>query len=401
MDFYEMAKKIDDLSYFASWNRAKQIDGLKEKLRVIAVAKGRTNKQADSLIADFFTVKMQQGIDSLKIAAYKETGVTTNDLESLIRMYSTPEAKTAITHLRRMCGGESWGLIIYAGNKPREKDVSINRANRIYICIEKGKVKVPKTISTKYQKKFQTLNECLGLNTVMNHKMTMVYENLHEFYKKYSYNLNAARLSAENVFRNGIEKIKLIISYEYLTEDDIDVLINISNTNEALKIKKAIANHSKVINDYITSSVVSFAKSFSQSSDNTSNKTIAKNDVDSTETVPALPDIDISVETVYKENQVEENPVFPGGENGLLNYLYKNVKYPKAAIKNNVYGIVVCTFIIAKDGTIRNVTVKESPDPLLEKEAIRVIRSMPKWIPGKINGQNVNVWHRIPITFDY
>ena len=401
IDYCEMVKKLDNLSYSASWNRAKQIDGLKEKLRVIAVAKGKTKELADSLIADFFDVKMQQGIDSLKVIAYKETGVTTNDLESLIRMYSSPEAKTAITHLQRMCGGEAWSLIIYTDNKPREKDLSFNTDNKIYICINKGEIKVPKTINTEYQKNFQTLNECFGLNAVMSHKMAAVYESIHKFYKRYSINLNAARLSADNVFSKEIEKIKLIISHEYLTEDDIDALINISNTNEALKIKKASENYSKVINDYITSSVVSFSKSFSQSSGNTSDETIVKNDVDTTETIPTLPDIDTSVEIVYKDNQVEENPVFPGGENSLLNYIYKNVKYPKAAIEKNVYGRVVCTFIIAKDGTIRNVSVKESPDPLLEKEAIRVIRSMPKWIPGKVNGQNVNVWCRIPITFDF
>lgn len=97
---------------------------------------------------------------------------------------------------------------------------------------------------------------------------------------------------------------------------------------------------------------------------------------------------------------VEVMPEFPnGGMPGLMKYLGKNVKYPIEAHANNIEGRVVVHFIVNKDGSISNVGLTRSVDPLLDKEAIRVISSMPKWEPGMQRGKAVRVKYTVPVMF--
>ena len=96
---------------------------------------------------------------------------------------------------------------------------------------------------------------------------------------------------------------------------------------------------------------------------------------------------------------VEEMPQFPGGQAALLEYLAKNIKYPVVAEENGVQGRVIVTFVVEKDGSITDVRVVKSVDPSLDKEAQRVVKSMPKWIPGKQNGSAVRVKYTVPVTF--
>lgn|SRR5574344_750397 len=96
---------------------------------------------------------------------------------------------------------------------------------------------------------------------------------------------------------------------------------------------------------------------------------------------------------------VEQMPTFPGGQAELLSFIGKNLKYPTIAQENGTQGRVICQFIVGKDGTVRDVQVVKSLDPYCDKEAIRVIRSMPRWIPGKQNGKPVTVKYTVPITF--
>ena len=89
---------------------------------------------------------------------------------------------------------------------------------------------------------------------------------------------------------------------------------------------------------------------------------------------------------------VEKMPEFPGGQQALFNYLSKHVNYPKAAQEQAIEGRVICQFIVEKDGSINNVTVvRTSGNESLDKEAIRVIQSMPKWKPGLMQGKPVRV----------
>jgi protein TonB len=96
---------------------------------------------------------------------------------------------------------------------------------------------------------------------------------------------------------------------------------------------------------------------------------------------------------------VEQMPSFPGGPSALMQYLSSNIKYPVVAEENGVQGRVVCTFVVERDGSITDVRVIRSVDPSLDKEAVRVVKSMPKWIPGKQNGSAVRVKYTVPVTF--
>ncbi len=96
---------------------------------------------------------------------------------------------------------------------------------------------------------------------------------------------------------------------------------------------------------------------------------------------------------------VEQMPSFPGGEAALTAFLSSNTKYPEIALENNIQGRVVVKFIVEKNGSITDVHVVKSVDPSLDKEAVRVVKSMPKWTPGKQNGQAVRVQYMVPVTF--
>lgn len=94
-----------------------------------------------------------------------------------------------------------------------------------------------------------------------------------------------------------------------------------------------------------------------------------------------------------------EEPAFFGGTSRLYAYLHENIKYPVVAEEKGIQGMVKVTFMVEKDGTITEIEVVKSVDPLLDKEAVRVIRSMPKWKPGKKNGSTVRMKCTIPISF--
>lgn len=96
---------------------------------------------------------------------------------------------------------------------------------------------------------------------------------------------------------------------------------------------------------------------------------------------------------------VEEMPVFPGGMSALMQFLGQNIKYPEDAQKLNKQGRVVASFVIEKDGSVSNAVVNRNVWPSLDAEALRVIRAMPKWTPGKQNGKVVRVKYTIPINF--
>lgn len=96
----------------------------------------------------------------------------------------------------------------------------------------------------------------------------------------------------------------------------------------------------------------------------------------------------------------ETMPEFPGGQQRLLAYLSENVRYPRVAKENKIQGRVVCSFIVEKNGKINDVqVVRSGGDPSLDKEAVRVIKSMPRWKPGTQEGKPVRVRFNIPINF--
>lgn len=96
---------------------------------------------------------------------------------------------------------------------------------------------------------------------------------------------------------------------------------------------------------------------------------------------------------------VEEQPSFPGGAGALMQWLRDNIKYPVIAAENGIEGRVIVQFVVSKTGAISDVRVARSVDPSLDKEAVRVVSSMPNWTPGKQNGSAVNVRYTLPVTF--
>jgi len=105
------------------------------------------------------------------------------------------------------------------------------------------------------------------------------------------------------------------------------------------------------------------------------------------------------VEQVFESFQIEEQPSYPGGDVELKNFIATNLIYPELAKENDIQGTVYIRFQITRTGEIGEVLVLRSVDPLLDAEAIRLVKSLPKWAPGHQNGNAVNVWFVIPIKF--
>ncbi len=114
--------------------------------------------------------------------------------------------------------------------------------------------------------------------------------------------------------------------------------------------------------------------------------------------------VPVEVEEEEPEEQqifqvVEEMPEFPGGMGECLKFLGKNIKYPTISQENGVQGRVIIQFVVNKDGSIVDPAVVRGVDPYLDKEALRVVKLMPKWKPGKQRGKAVRVKYTVPVTF--
>ena len=108
-----------------------------------------------------------------------------------------------------------------------------------------------------------------------------------------------------------------------------------------------------------------------------------------------------TIETVEKEiwSYVEFMPSFPGGDAALKKWLNDNIQYPVIAAEQGIQGRVTVRFVIDPDGTVSSAEILQSLDPSCDREALRVVRKMPKWVPGKQNGKEVSVYFTVPIVF--
>jgi len=96
---------------------------------------------------------------------------------------------------------------------------------------------------------------------------------------------------------------------------------------------------------------------------------------------------------------VEDMPVFPGGELALRKYIMNAIKYPVIAQENGIQGKVYVQFVVGKDGSVQDAKIARGVDPSLDKEALRVVNTLPKWKPGEQRGQPVRVSYTVPINF--
>ncbi len=102
-------------------------------------------------------------------------------------------------------------------------------------------------------------------------------------------------------------------------------------------------------------------------------------------------------DTIYKT--VDQMPQFPGGDAGLRQYLAQTVQYPVEAQQNGIQGRIFVQFVIEADGSVSHVGVARPFDPKLDREAVRVVKSMPKWTPGKQKNKAVRVSYTVPVNF--
>ena len=107
-----------------------------------------------------------------------------------------------------------------------------------------------------------------------------------------------------------------------------------------------------------------------------------------------------SEETIYDSNDVEEKPQYPGGQEALWKFISQNLSYPAVAQENGVQGKVVVSFVVEANGVLSDIEIKRGVDPSLDREALRIVRAMPRWKPGKIKGVPVRVKQSIPISFN-
>ena len=113
-------------------------------------------------------------------------------------------------------------------------------------------------------------------------------------------------------------------------------------------------------------------------------------------------DIDLEEEVINDDEifiHVKNMPKFPGGINALRSYIAKNVKYPTVAKENGIQGTVYLRFEVTKTGAVGKVELQKGVDPLLDDEAITVVKKLPRFTPGEQNGRKVNVWYSLPVTF--
>lgn len=108
-----------------------------------------------------------------------------------------------------------------------------------------------------------------------------------------------------------------------------------------------------------------------------------------------------STKVYYEVDEVDEMPSFPGGKYEQNVFIAQNLKYPLIDLENGVQGRVLITFIVETDGSITDVKVARSVDPYIDKEAMRIVKAMPKWTPGKQDGKPVRVKYRLPVVFHF
>ena len=96
---------------------------------------------------------------------------------------------------------------------------------------------------------------------------------------------------------------------------------------------------------------------------------------------------------------VEQMPQFPGGDAALMKFISSNINYPQEAYQNGIQGRIIVQLVVKSDGSVGDVKVIRSVDASLDREAIRVCKSLPNFTPGRMNGKAVNVWYTLPITF--
>lgn len=188
----------------------------------------------------------------------------------------------------------------------------------------------------------------------------------------------------EEVFEIPEQKPEEIIPEEVANQQQVTDLLIVED--EKIEEDKQVKNQEEVLQNEAAVGAVDFNEGT-----NDLNKVIVKEQV--------IEQPKVEEEQPMSIAMVEQKPQFPGGEAEMYKWLSANIVYPPAAAEEGVSGRVVVEFVVGKDGSITNVKVLRQRHPALDKEAVRVVKAMPKWIPGRNNGQPVKVTYTLPVTF--
>ena len=115
---------------------------------------------------------------------------------------------------------------------------------------------------------------------------------------------------------------------------------------------------------------------------------------------PSSGTVKYAVENTREPNQVDILPEYPGGINNARKYVSEHVEYPAEALENDIEGTIIVTFVIEQDGSITNIKIDKGLSYSLDQEVVKVIRTMPKWIPAKLDGKFVRYRMRMPVSFN-
>ncbi len=165
------------------------------------------------------------------------------------------------------------------------------------------------------------------------------------------------------------------------------------------EVKEPMISQDDLFKDTRRTADENYDKGTDQRQEDYGAQTIAEPEVDKTPPPPPPapePEPEVKVEENKVYDVVEQQPAFAGNIN---QWLASNLKYPPVAAENGIEGRVIVQFVVGKDGSIHSAQVVRGVDPSLDKEALRVVNSMPKWIPGKQNGQSVNCKFTLPVVF--
>ena len=216
----------------------------------------------------------------------------------------------------------------------------------------------------------------------------------------------ANAIAASDERNEGTEAIEMVVEEQEEAEEEEEIVYDIQPEEEQVQQDQLM--NSEKFTDYAMDDEA--PQEVTKTQDETEKSDVAISSVTfdqgSDEGQQVLKQNEVVVEKVEQKEEetkvfevVEQMPQFPGGDAALMQYLNSHIKYPVVAEENGIQGRVVCTFVVERNGSITDVRVIKSVDPSLDKEAVRVLKSMPSWIPGKQNGSAVRVKYTVPVTF--
>lgn len=239
----------------------------------------------------------------------------------------------------------------------------------------------------------------------------IIFENRNKSYGAYDLRKRYNSVTSMSILIGILIAASLVISFSFTTRDEIPDIRQVNTGTLVIEgyipsqtkvpvapkmpagLERVQYNLRPVVSDNITQ-VTSSLPTAEEISQNTVNPGV-------NDTFPSLPNTIEQVIPTEPEPvvSVEEMPRFPGGDEALLKVIADNTKYPAEAIANNIQGKVILKFVVNSDGSVSRVEILRGADPLLDKEAIRVVGSISGFRPGKQNGVAVPVWFTIPVNF--